>query len=421
MIFRQGGDKNMKLSGIAFRNVLRNKRRSLLSGSAIAVAAASIVFLFALLEGMKIDLADNLQTFYTGTAKIMHADYEKNKKLNPIHLTVKNPDIIKDLIKKMDRKTEISERITFPARIYKGNDYYNAMGMAVRFPEEIYFQKIEEVLSEGRFPDKGKEVLLGAKLASKTGVGVGDKITVLTSTASRGSNEMTFKVTGLAVFPLHELTNSFFMIPLDTGQIFLKMHNEVKEILVKYKTASDADGKAFADRILHEAEKKNISNIESAYWKDSNDTYAMIEVADRIYMIFAFFFLLLGCSVVINTTMMVIYERTKEIGMMKALGMKDRDIVKLFFLESFFIGILASLAGVLIGAGISLILNHTGINFQEMMEDIDFEISTILYPVPTFKYGIIIFLYSSFIASISTFIPTLRANKIDTIDALKHD
>ena len=147
----------------------------------------------------------------------------------------------------------------------------------------------------------------------------------------------------------------------------------------------------------------------------------MIEVADRIYMIFAFFFLLLGCSVVINTTMMVIYERTKEIGMMKALGMKDRDIVKLFFLESFFIGILASLAGVLIGAGISLILNHTGMNFQEMMEDIDFEISTILYPVPTLKYGIIIFLYSSFIASISTFIPTLRANKIETIDALKHD
>ena len=143
MIFKQGGDKNMKLSGIAFRNVLRNKRRSLLSGSAIAVAAASIVFLFALLEGMKVDLADNLQTFYTGTAKIMHADYEKYKKLNPIHLTVKNPDRIKDLIKRMDRKTEISERITFPARIYKGNDYYNVMGMAVRFPDEISFRKLK--------------------------------------------------------------------------------------------------------------------------------------------------------------------------------------------------------------------------------------------------------------------------------------
>ncbi len=67
----------MKLSGIALRNILRNKRRSLLSGAAIAVAAASIVFLFALLEGMKIDLADNLQTFYTGTVRIMHEDYEK--------------------------------------------------------------------------------------------------------------------------------------------------------------------------------------------------------------------------------------------------------------------------------------------------------------------------------------------------------
>ncbi len=199
------------------------------------------------------------------------------------------------------------------------------------------------------------------------------------------------------------------------------MKNEVKEILVKFNAESDRDGKDFAEKILAAAQKRGIDRIESAYWKDRNETYAMIEMADKIYMIFAFFFLLLGCSVVINTTMMVIYERTKEIGMMKALGMKDSNIVKLFFLESFYIGLLASMAGVLLGVIISMIFNHTGMNFQDMMEDIDFEISTVLYPVPTLKYGIIIFLYSTFIASVSTFIPTLRANKIKTVDALKHD
>ena len=411
----------MKLSGIALRNILRNKRRSILSGAAIAVAAASIVFLFALLEGMKIDLADNIQTFYTGTVRIMHEDYEKNKKLNPIHLTVKNPDTISKTVKELGRKVEISERITFPSRIYIGNDYYNAMGMAVNFPDEIRFQKIHNIVKEGRFPRRGKEALLGAKLAVKMGVSVGDKITALSSTAGRGSNAMTFTVTGLAVFPLHELTNSFFMIPLDTGQKFLKMKNEVKEILIKFNAASDEDGKNFAEKILTAAEKKGINKIEAAYWKDRNETYAMIEVADKVYMIFAFFFLLLGCSVVINTTMMVIYERTREIGMMKALGMKESNIVRLFFLESFFIGIIASLAGVLIGAGISHILNYTGIDFQNMMEDIDFEVSTIMYPVPTMSDGILIFIFSSFIASISTFIPTLRANKIKTVDALKHE
>ncbi len=411
----------MKLSAIAFRNILRNKRRSILSGSAVAVAAASIIFLFALLEGMKIDLADNIQTFYTGTVRIMNIDYEKNKKLNPIHLTVENPDLIKEAVSSMGKNTEISERITFPSRIYIGNDYYNAMGMAVKFPDEINFQKIEDAVTEGRFPLKGREAVLGAKLASKMGVGVGDKITALSSTAGRGSNAMTFTVTGLAVFPLLELTNSFFMIPLETGQRFLKMKNEVKEILIKFDAESDEEGKNFADAIISKTEEKGITSIEAAYWKDRNETYAMVEMADRIYMIFAFFFLLLGCSVVINTTMMVVYERTREIGMMKALGMKDRNIVRLFFLESFFIGIISSVAGVLLGVGISLILNHTGMNFQNTMEDIDIEISTILYPVPTLKYGIIIFLYSSVIASVSTFIPTLRANRIKTVDALKHD
>ncbi len=208
----------MILSGIAFRNILRNRRRSILSGSAIAVAAASIVFLFALLEGMKVDLAENIQTFYTGTVRIMNIDYEKNKKLNPIHLTVENPEKITEIINGMGRNIQISERITFPSRIYIGNDYYNSMGMAVKFPDEISFQKIESILSKGRFPEKGREVLLGAKLAAKMGIGVGDKITALASTAGRGSNAMTFTVTGLAVFPLLEMTNSFFLIPLKQGR-----------------------------------------------------------------------------------------------------------------------------------------------------------------------------------------------------------
>ena len=127
----------MKLSKIAFRNIMRNKRRSILSGSAIAVAAASIVFLFALLNGMTIDLSNNIQTFYTGTVRIMHEEFEKNKKLNPMHLTVKNPGELICLIKEIKTDAEISERITFPTRIYRENSYFNAMGIGVRFPDEI--------------------------------------------------------------------------------------------------------------------------------------------------------------------------------------------------------------------------------------------------------------------------------------------
>ena len=411
----------MKLSKIALRNINRNKRRSLLSGSAIAVAAASIIFLFALLDGMETDLADNIQTFYTGTIRIIHSDFEKNKKINPMHLTVKDPDKIIEITKRINPDIQVSERISFPARIYIGSRYFNAMGIGVRFPDEIGFQKIEDVMVEGRFPETGREVLLGARLAEKMGVKTGDKITALSATAGRGSNAMTFTVTGLAVFPLLEFTNSVFMIPLETGQDFLKMKTDVKELLLKYKASSDQDAAALIDRLRNETEKNGIKNIDIAYWKDINDTYSMIAMAEKMYMIMAFFFLLLGCSVIINTTMMVIYERTKEIGMMKALGMKNSDVVKLFFLESFYIGIAASAAGVIFGVIISQILHHTGINFQNMMEDMDFEMSTVLYPVVTLTSVVTIFLYSVIIASISTFIPTLRATGINTVDALKHN
>ncbi len=80
------------------------------------------------------------------------------------------------------------------------------------------------------------------------------------------------------------------MIPLDTGQRFLKMKNNIKEILIKFDAASDEDGKAFAEKVIAETKKKTFKIIEAAYWKDRNETYAMIEVADKVIMICIFLF-----------------------------------------------------------------------------------------------------------------------------------
>ena len=76
------------LPKLAFRNVFRNLRRSILSAVAIAVSALSIVMLFGLLDGMESDMANNLQSYYTGQVRIQNSDFEKYERYNPLHLGV---------------------------------------------------------------------------------------------------------------------------------------------------------------------------------------------------------------------------------------------------------------------------------------------------------------------------------------------
>ena len=78
----------MKLAKIAFRNIRRNHRRSLLSGTAIAVAAMAITFLFSYITGFLGDYQSNVVRYMTGHVRIRHVEYDENEQLNPLHLSV---------------------------------------------------------------------------------------------------------------------------------------------------------------------------------------------------------------------------------------------------------------------------------------------------------------------------------------------
>ena len=142
----------MKLSNIALRNITRNKKRSILSGLAIAIAAMSIVLLYSYIAGMKKDLTDNLHTYYTGQIRIQHEEFEKYDYLNPLHLRIKSyKDILQELDKIEDIKA-VSPRINFPTQIYRYEDNYNAFVTGVDMMREKDYQPLRESLISGRLP-----------------------------------------------------------------------------------------------------------------------------------------------------------------------------------------------------------------------------------------------------------------------------
>jgi len=381
------------------------------------IAAMSIVMLFSFLAGMSEDIQDNLHTYKTGAVRIRHKDFTKYERLNPMHLTVGNTgELLKGILNEPG-VTMVSPRISFPTRIYRDGENFNAFGTGVDFSTETEYQNLgPEVVQKGRIPEMGKnEVLIGYKLAEKVAVDLGDKITILSSTAARGTNAISFTITGLVAFPMESLNNMTILAPLDRVQYFLRMPDQVQEILLKVE--EDVDTTALAS-LLREKYADNYG-LEIMGWMEMETTYSWIEMAQAVYDIFALFFFVLGSSVILNTTIMVIFERMREIGTMTAMGMSGKDLVRLFFTEAFIISVIGSFAGVLLGIGLTQILGVVGINFGKAMEGVDFEISSVLYPKLNLKSTVVVFFYSVVVASLTAILPARKTSRIEVVDALR--
>ncbi|MEW5816372.1 MAG: FtsX-like permease family protein [Spirochaetota bacterium] len=407
----------MKLRKIALRNIGRNRRRSILSASAIVIAAMSMVLMFSILEGMKKDLHNNLQKYYTGEIRIRNIEYDKNENLHPLHLRIEAYEEVLAALKSFDFTALISPRIQFPTSIYREGANYKALGLGVDFDYETAYQGIAGRLIEGELPEKGKnQMLISPGLAREMGVATGDKITLLSRTMRGGTNAITFQISGKVSFPVEALNNNFFLAPLDRVQYFLKTGEAVIDILVILNNGYNSQKAAAALNNLPLFKEKA---IEAKSWDTIATTYSFIKMAESMYLLIALFFFLLGSTVIINTTMMVIYERIREIGTLNALGMEEGTIVRLFFLEAVFISFFGSLAGVLLGIAIAIPLSYIGIDLSGPMQGMTFEISPRLYPMINLRSTIFVFAYSVIIASLASLIPSRRASKIEPIEALR--
>jgi putative ABC transport system permease protein len=195
------------------------------------------------------------------------------------------------------------------------------------------------------------------------------------------------------------------------------MKDSISEILVLLNKENKINSTVpLINTVISEA---NLENVEAWSWTTIDMYPAYLMLIDIVGYYMGLFFFLLGSTVIITTTMMVIYERMREIGTVAAMGMTGGQIVKLFFLESFFIGAIASFVGVLVGSGIAIPLGIFGMDWTEAMETIDFAMSGMLKPAWSIQTAVFVFVYSTAIASIASFIPSRRAAKIQPVEALR--
>ncbi len=411
---------------IAFKNLFRHKLRTFVSIIAIAFAVMIVVFARGYIVGM-IDsvFADHIQ-YNSGHIKIIEQKYQQQERLLPLNHPVDgfNGQGLNEMINSLqgiDMVEMVIPRLKYGAMVSTGNELVTMSGWGVDPAKEVQFTDVEKHLVEGRMVQTGQlEVVMGTALLEKIGRQVGDKVTILSNTAFNSLSGVTFKIVGSLESGIKMLDEIVFYLPLDQAQRILYMEGQATELLLV------TQDRRLVNEVLPEvkgllADKGAADRYLALDYKETSDLLPWMELAKLIYNEIYIFLVLLASIVVINTMIMIVKERTKEIGMMAALGLEGKNILQLFLIEGGIMGITGSLIGALLGSIINGYLSVTGIDFTSATAGFSSDIvfKSIIYPASSTGNTIFAFVLGVVIVTIACIIPARRAAKLEPTEAMR--
>lgn len=406
---------------IALRNIFRNKRRSALTGLSIAVAVMIAIYLWSLISGVMDNLFENTIRMTNGHVRILNTEYVKREKMMPLEANIQNYKPIEKIAEANPNVTMTAGRIKFGVLLdYKGNNK-PVFGTGIVPETESKISRLDQKIVEGRMIKAGQEEMnIGANLARDLGLELGDTLTVVTQTAYGSISAMNLKIVGIFSYGVVSIDKTTFFLPLDKAQQLLDLDNAVTEIFVFIKDMNKAP--QVAKEIKASLNQVYPGQYTTKAWQDAGILSVYMGLAKNMYGFIYFLILFLASFTILNTMYMSVLERTKEIGMMKSLGMKDRQIMGVILFEALLIGTIASFIGAIWGSGVAYYLTVVGIDFTatfEAMGNFNFPISSVYRAI--FSWGIVFFgfcmgILFSVVAAIP---PALRAAQMEPTEALR--
>jgi len=415
------------LWSLAKKNLSRSRIRTSVSVIAIAFAIIAVVFARGLISGVLVSFFQNHIYYKAGHIRIIDEEYKLKERLMSLNYTVNgfNGEGYTDMIKKIksiEGVEQVIPRLKFGAIVSLEDDLVGMVGWGINPVEESKFTGIDKKIVEGRMIQEGnKEVMMGAGLLDKIGRKVGEKVTILYTTPFGSFKGSTFQIVGKYYSDLQMLNDTVFYLPMGEAQKILEMPGEVTELLLitpdHYKAASVLPD---LNDLFSQEDKSGKYILQ--LWNKDYDLIELFDYAIKIYNFIYVFIIVLACFVLVNTLIMIVNERTREIGMMSALGLKSREILYLFTMEGAIIGILGSAIGAIMGGVLTKVFSVVGIDYSAAFEGINTEeylLSPIYYTVFSLENLVFCFTLGVVIVTIACIIPARKAAKLKPTEALR--
>ena len=399
---------------LAWRNIFRNKRRTIIAGTAIGIGLASLIFTDALMIGMEVNIIESATSTFLGEGQIHREGFRKTYE---VELTINDQDQIIDSLSHDPIIEKYAPRTLSPAMITSPSNVASIQLVGIEPSLERDISKIDDAITEGSYfsEDDERDIVIGRKLAENLEVGIGDRVVVTVSRAETGelSQEM-FRISGIYFFNSREMDTMLGFVRLEKTQDMLGIGNKIHEIALK-----------FTDISL--SRNKNLP-FWSKYSKYGNEAVGWNVILPQMESVFAlsrFSVYIMGlilfgivALVIINTLFMSLRERMFEFGVLRAVGTRPSNMVKLIVFEAGALAVISIVMGILIGLIVTYIVTLTGIDYRGI-EYLGVTFQNLLYPVMELKQFIIYPAALFVLTCLVGIYPALIAAKMSPVKAMR--
>ena len=398
---------------MAWRNVWRNRRRTIVTVSAMSFALFVMILYSAMLEGYLEGMERSILDLEVGDVQVFAGDFRENPSL---YTVIEEPE---KLIEPLS-----ADGFTASARVLAfglaaaGESSAGVSFRGVDVEQDATVSNIHEEVAEGRWLDPGdpKGVVLGRRLARILAVGVGDEIVVLTQGSDGAMAYDLYDVRGIlrgiadatdrsGVFLNQSALRELLEVPTGVHQIIVRRPEEVDLAQAAMRVS------AFAP------------DLDVQTWRQLMPTLSSLLESSRSAMVMMSFIMYVAIGMLIlNAMLMAVFERIRELGVLKALGVGPFEVLRLILLESGIQTALAMIAGTICAIPVVWYLRDTGLDLQSLagvsVMGIAFDphwravITVDVFTSPVVMLAIVV--------AIAVLYPAIKASTIRPVEAMHH-
>ena len=338
---------------IAWRNLWRNPRRTLIILTAIVIGIGSMVVLSALSRGMMDGMVDNAISNLVGHIRIQDPEY----RIDPsIIRRIEHPrQLLSEISPLLPPGTRIAGRIKVDGMLSTSREHVGVIIVGIIPEDELGVSFIGRPVHQGRMINPGETngLIIGQALLERIGAKIGRKVVLVAQNQEWENVSRGFRIRGTYRTELAQTEKVYVFVPLPVLQEMLGVDEGVTEIAVNLEQGKGGEG----DELTNLVSVLNTKIIDSGYtvedWRQMLPSIsAYLEMFDGYMLIwFVVVFIAMGFGLV-NTMLMAVYERMREFGLQRAIGMRSSRIVRLVMFEI----LLLLLFGSLVANGFALFL-----------------------------------------------------------------
>jgi ABC-type lipoprotein release transport system permease subunit len=401
-----------QLFKMALRDILRHKRRSIFSAIAMGLGLTLLLMFASFIEGeMRGSMATSIK-LDTGHIQIQAQNYDKNKNSLVWENLIANPVQIANQISNSLPVIAATPRLFASGIVSQGNASTGVRVVGID-PGSPANEPYKNGIVAGEFlqGEDNSGILIGKPLANQYKLKPGDSINLLVNTSNGDVDQQQFTIRGIYSTESSGLDKAVVFLTLAKSQAITQAgdHASIIFILLKDKNQTDA--------VINAIQAPGLKIVP---WKVLNSFIMDFQqYADSFMSLFYLIILAITATVIINTLIMAVYERTREIGILSAIGMKSRSIMGVFFIESAILAFGGIIIGWILGGIVVAYLTHYGFYIGNFGLT-GFTTGDTIHAYLTFPAGISLTSLTLIVALLAAIYPAWLAARMEPVDALRN-